>query len=157
EKLMSVAAQHGTKIKELMAGVASSVTQVEFMAAITTTRFQALNVVKAMKEDKKAAEEEMAAASASIPMPNDRRQYALLDDSASEIKQLKAQLLHLENELYQHNFKAGLDQKKLETELKIARKESYELKGYVEALERKLEKFAEAVEQGGIATNISFI
>jgi hypothetical protein len=147
EKLVGIAAQHGAKIKELVQQVGNSVTQVEFMSAITTTRFQNLNVVN-MKQD---AKEDVPSANG-----NNSDSGAFNESRDNEIKQLKNQVSHLENELYQSNFKYSMDTKKMENEIKINRKEFYEMKNYLNAMEKKLEKFVQAVEEVGISTNITF-
>lgn len=144
EKLMVISAQHGMKLKELIVTAANSVSQVEFMAAITTTRFQNLNVVQTMKLGDKPAEEATKPQNASSAA-NDE-----------EVKALKFQVSQLESELFNQNFKSDMEKKKMETELKIRQKEVAEVKSHIRQLELKLEKFAEAVEAGGISTNVHF-
>ncbi len=146
EKLVGIAAQHGAKIKELVQQVSNSVTQVEFMSAITTTRFQNLHIVQNMKQEAKDEHSIMPATS-----------EALFNDGRdAEMKQYKGQLSQLENELFQSNFKTSMDMKKMENEIKVSRKEFYEMKNYIITLEKKLEKFVKAVEDVGISTNVTF-
>lgn len=156
EKLMGIAAQHGAKIKELMVTAANSVSQVEFMSAITTTRFQNLNIVKSIhKPEEKEADENSVS---SAPVTNAKRGTVVNDDKdGTDVKQLKALVSHLENELHQFDFKNGMENKKIENEMKISRKEFYELKNHITSLEKKLEDFAHAVEKGGISTNVQFV
>lgn len=147
EKLMVVSAQHGMKIKELIVNAANSVSQVEFMAAITTTRFQNLNVVNTMKSDEKKPSDGDGPA---------KPQAFSNSGNKEEVDALKSQVSQLENELFNQNFKSGMEIKKLENELKIRQKEIFEVKGVIRQLENKLEMFAEAVEAGGIHTNVHF-
>ncbi|RYH21261.1 hypothetical protein EON65_21105 [archaeon] len=148
EKLMNISAQHGMKIKELIVAAANSVSQVEFMSAITTTRFQNLNVVKTMKSDKEEGGPHQDTSHNKISAAN--------AVATAMQEEMKAQLIQMENEIFNQNFKSGIDMKKVENENKIRQKEIFELKSHIRSLEQKLEKFAEAVEAGGIHTNIKF-
>jgi hypothetical protein len=143
EKLMNIASQHGLKIKELTQHAANSVSQVEFMSAITTTRFQALNVAKSMKVEEKTSN--------NIVDTHDR------DDKENyEMKQIKNTLQHLENEQNSMTFRSNMETKRLEHEMRISKKEFQDIKSYISQLETKLEQFVGAVEEAGIATNITF-
>ena len=146
DKLMTIASQHGVKIKELVSISANSVSQVEFMSAITTTRFQTLNVVKSISTK---AESKPEGGNPLVEI--DSR----TDDN--ELKQIKNNIQHLENEQNSMNFKSNMETKRLDNELKVSRKELFELKSYIHVLESKLERFVDAVETAGISTNISFV
>jgi hypothetical protein len=144
EKLMNIASQHGLKIKELTQHAANSVSQVEFMSAITTTRFQALNVAKSMKVEEKTSNNPVDT--------HDRFE----DKENYEMKQIKNTLQHLENEQNSMTFRSNMETKRLEHEMRISKKEFQEMKSYISQLETKLEQFVGAVEEAGIATNITF-
>eukprot|EP01040_Poterioochromonas_malhamensis_P017326 gene17326-19881_t len=149
EKLMQIVSQHGLKIKELSTVAANSVSQVEFMSAITTTRFQALNVVKSMKTENQQKQSETAPLSSLNDNSN--------NEESHELKHLKQSLQQLENEQFNQNFKNNMENKRLENEVKSARKEMNDMKNYILQLEQKLELFVDAVEDAGINTNVSFV
>jgi len=149
EKLMQIVSQHGLKIKELSTVAANSVSQVEFMSAITTTRFQALNVVKSMKTENQQKQSETAPLSSLNDNSN--------NEESHELKHLKHSLQQLENEQFNQNFKNNMENKRLENEVKSARKEMNDMRNYILQLEQKLELFVDAVEDAGINTNVSFV
>lgn len=141
EKLMSISAQHGTKIKELVVGMANSVSQVEFMAAITTQRYQSLNIAKQMEQSKAA---EAAAAASDTILSSDVR--STVSHDSGELDKLKVQISSLETEMFNMNFKSDMDRKRLENDVKQAKVENLELRQSITLLERKFEEFVESIQ-----------
>src|SRR3954464_11578852 len=78
DKLKSLCAQHGSKIREMHVGLTNTVSNAEFMSAMTATRFQQLNVSKHMQATGKGEED-----------PLDM--YGNSDKESKEVKILRTQ------------------------------------------------------------------
>jgi hypothetical protein len=142
DKLINISAQHGMKIKELTLAASSSVSQVEFMSAITTTRFQALHVAKQMASTK----DHEVIIEKTIDEPKEN----------PDIKSIRAQIQTIENQQFNNAFKNQMEMKKLENEVKISHKQFFEMKNYIAQLERNLDKLVDKITDAGIDTDIKF-
>eukprot|EP01033_Poteriospumella_lacustris_P009174 gene9174-6601_t len=158
EKLMSISAQHGSKIKELVVGMANSVSQAEFMASITTQRYQSLNIAKQMQMAEAARAEAELQQQQQHQQPAAETRALHGHDHSADVDKLRVQISSLETELFNQSFRAEMEQRKLENEVKQARIETQELRNYIKGLEAKLEQFAESVQQqSGIETSVKFV
>ena len=107
------------------------------MSAITTTRFQQLNIVKSLKQNNDEA---------AIPEPEVNSQ---IKDS-KEVVVLQQQVKTLESELFNQNFKYSLEMRKMEHELKVARKDFFELRNQLNAVDNKLYSVIYNMKEAGV-------
>ena len=145
EKLILISTQHGSRIKELIIASSNSVSQVEMMSTVTTTRFQHMNDLKTLRKNLQAKYEELSLGG--------------VDHSADEIdnkesKALASKINDVQNEVSNTAFKNTMEMNKLKMELKASKKDYDELKRYVNALEAKLGTLIEDIQENGIKTAI---
>jgi hypothetical protein len=138
DKLINITTQHGTKIKDLMLASANSVSKVEFMASVTTTRFQQLNVMKSMTTPKETVKVEMEKSNHEV-----------------EIQVLKSHLAKLEAEMFQMNYKWEL--KKIENEFKKSKNEHQHSRNHIKTLEDKVDALIETLQQSNLQTESNFL
>lgn len=146
EKLILISTQHGSRIKELIIASSNSVSQVEMMSTVTTTRFQHMNDLKTLRKNLQAKYEELSLGG--------------VDHSADEIdnkesKALASKINDVQNEVSNTAFKNTMEMNKLKMELKSSKKDYDELKRYVNALEAKLGTLIEDIQENGIKTAIT--
>jgi hypothetical protein len=145
EKLILISTQHGSRIKELIVASSNSVSQVEMMSTVTTTRFQHMNDLKALRKNLQAKYEDLG--SGNVVSAHDEM-------DSKDTKALTSKIDELQNELSNSNFKASMEVNKLKMELKSSKKDYDELKRFVTVLETKLGALVQDAKENGIKTSV---
>jgi hypothetical protein len=146
EKLILISTQHGSRIKELIVASSSSVSQVDMMSTVTTTRFQHMNDLKALRKNLQAKYEDMFSATGEAKFPDEA--------DSKEVKELSSKLGELQSEMSNSSFKTNMEVNKLKMELKSSKKDCEDLKRFVGVLESKLGALIEDAKASGIKTSI---
>jgi hypothetical protein len=145
EKLILISTQHGSRIKELIVASSNSVSQVEMTSTVTTTRFQHMNDLKALRKNLQAKYEDLG--SGNVVSTHDEM-------DSKDTKALTSKIDELQNELSNSNFKASMEVNKLKMELKSSKKDYDELKRFVTVLETKLGALVQDAKENGIKTSV---
>jgi hypothetical protein len=145
EKLILISTQHGSRIKELIVASSNSVSQVEMMSTVTTTRFQHMNDLKALRKNLQAKYEDLGSGNV-VPAHDEM--------DSKDTKALTSKIDELQNELSNSNFKASMEVNKLKMELKSSKKDYDELKRFVTVLETKLGALVQDAKENGIKTSV---
>jgi hypothetical protein len=145
EKLILISTQHGSRIKELIVASSNSVSQVEMMSTVTTTRFQHMNDLKALRKNLQAKYEDLGSGNV-VPAHDEM--------DSKDTKALTSKIDELQNELSNSNFKASMEVNKLKMELKSSKKDYDELKRFVTVLETKVGALVQDAKENGIKTSV---